>query len=90
LNCRSLGYARDDKGEGDTSIWCDGSNDNLMDVVHPGRNLSPASQGAPNDTVRRVGSATTPLKPKEGLNGPPQAFLVGELGNLSLNLPQVS
>ena len=29
---------------------------------------------APNDTEQRVGSATTPLKPKEGLNGgPPQA-----------------
>ncbi len=25
LNCRSLGFARDDKGEGGAFIWCDGS-----------------------------------------------------------------
>ncbi len=31
---------------------------------------------APNDTERRIGSATTPLKPKEGLNGPPKLCLV--------------
>jgi hypothetical protein len=41
---------------------------------------------APNDTDRRVGSATTPLKPKEGLNGPPKLCLVIS----SLNLPQAS
>ena len=27
LNCRSLGFARDDKGEGGASIGCDGGND---------------------------------------------------------------
>jgi hypothetical protein len=31
---------------------------------------------ARNDKERRVGSATTPLKPKEGLNGPPKLCLV--------------
>jgi hypothetical protein len=27
-NCRSLGFARDDKGEGGASIGCGGTNDN--------------------------------------------------------------
>ena len=52
LNCRSLGFARDDKGEGGTSIGCDGSNDNLTDLVHSSLNLPQASQFAPNDTGR--------------------------------------
>jgi hypothetical protein len=34
-----------------------------------------------------VGSATTPLKPKEGLNGPPKHLLEG---HFSLYLPQAS
>jgi hypothetical protein len=42
--------------------------------------------GSRDDTDRRVGSATTPLKPKEGLNGPPKLCLVIS----SLNLPQAS
>jgi hypothetical protein len=46
--------------------------------------------GSPNDK-KRVGSATIPLKPKEGLNGPPQHFLEGGVdGHFSLNLPQAS
>ena len=35
LNCRSLGFARDDKGEASASIGCDGGNDNLKDVFIP-------------------------------------------------------
>jgi hypothetical protein len=34
LNYRSLGCARDDKGEGGAPIWCDCGNDNPTDVVH--------------------------------------------------------
>jgi len=49
LNCRSLGYARDDKGEGGASIWCHGSNDSLTDPVHTFPNLPQASQIAPNE-----------------------------------------
>ena len=49
LNCRSLGCARDDKGEGDASIWWDGSNDNCTDVVHSTRNLPQAGHAAPNE-----------------------------------------
>jgi hypothetical protein len=36
--------ARDDKGEGGASIWCDGSNDKITDVVHRRLNLPQASQ----------------------------------------------
>jgi hypothetical protein len=43
LNCRSLGYARDDKGEGRDSIWCDGINDSPTDLVHSSVNLPQAS-----------------------------------------------
>jgi hypothetical protein len=39
---------------------------------------------SPNDTERMAWSATTPLKPKEGLNGPPQASLVEEGKVISL------
>ncbi len=41
---RKSGYARDDKGEGGASIWCDGSNDSLTDLVHTFPNLPQASQ----------------------------------------------
>ena len=41
--------ARDDKGEGGASIWCDGNNDNLMDAVHFSLNLPQASRGARDD-----------------------------------------
>ena len=44
---------------------------------------------SPNDTEQRVGSATTPLKPKEGLNGP-RIFLGWGAGSFVLNLPQAS
>jgi hypothetical protein len=42
------------------------------------------------DDTERSGVGTTPLKPKEGLNGPPQIFLqVGAAGVIfSLYLPQ--
>jgi len=49
LNCRSLGFARDDKGDGGASIWSGGSNDNLTDLVHSSLNLPQASQAAPNE-----------------------------------------
>ena len=44
LNCRSLGFARDDKGDGGASIWSGGSNDNLTDLVHSSLNLPQASR----------------------------------------------
>jgi hypothetical protein len=31
---KATSSARDDKGKGSASIWCDGSNDNLTGVVH--------------------------------------------------------
>jgi hypothetical protein len=52
-HCRSLGFARDDKGEGGASIWCDGSNDNLTDVVHFSFNLPEASQIDPSEAASR-------------------------------------
>jgi hypothetical protein len=48
LNCRSLGYARDDKGEGSASIWFDGSNESRTDLVHIFPNLPQESQSAPD------------------------------------------
>jgi hypothetical protein len=50
VNCRSLGFARDDKGKGGASILCDGSNDSLTNLVHTFPNLPQASQVAPNGT----------------------------------------
>jgi len=43
--------ARDDKGEGDASIWWDGSNDSLTNLVQTLPNLPQASQAAPNTRV---------------------------------------
>jgi hypothetical protein len=63
-NCRSLGFARDDKGDGSAPIEGSGASDMSPDAVFISRNLPQASQGAPDDTSGG-GSATTPLKPKD-------------------------
>jgi len=47
VNCRSLGFARDDKGEGGASIGCAGSNDNLTSVVHSRCGERPAISRSP-------------------------------------------
>jgi hypothetical protein len=52
VNCRSLGYARDDKGEGGASIGCSGGNESLADLVHPSLNLPQASCDARDDKGR--------------------------------------
>ena len=50
-NCRSLGFARDDKGEHSASIGCDGGNDSLTGRVYSSRNLPQASQAAQDDDL---------------------------------------
>jgi hypothetical protein len=47
LNCRSLGYARDDKGDGRAPIEDSGAGDMSPDAVHSPLNLPQASQIAP-------------------------------------------
>jgi hypothetical protein len=49
VNCRSLGFARDDKGDGSAPIEGSGASDMSPDAVHSSLNLPQASQCAPNE-----------------------------------------
>ena len=62
-NCRSLGFARDDKGDGSAPIEGSGASDMSPDAVHSSLNLPLGKSAAPNDTggaVDRLSAAPTP------------------------------
>jgi len=67
VNCRSLGFARDDKGEGGAPIEGSGATDMSPDAVHSSLNLPQASQAAPNDTGRMAWIRHSPTQAKRRL-----------------------
>ena len=69
LNCRSLGFARDDKGEDSAFLGCDGGNDSLTGLVHSSPHLAADKSGGMTKgrVALSLGSVAGPAVPSTSI-----------------------